>query len=134
MIQHSEVAMDVTLTDKLGDDLPGIFNWAMVGYNRLKEKNYIFSTSASMANAKDDYKIASNNVYEFIENHITRSESDSRITLKDTFFLYQKFCVNLKYSQQSRKDFKTAIKNRGYNIGNSTRDGNQVCIFGVELV
>ena len=130
----SEVEMDVTLTDKLGNDLPGIFNWAMVGYNRLKEKNYIFSTSASMANAKDDYKIASNNVYEFIENHITRSESDSRITLKDTFFLYQKFCVDLKYSQQSRKDFKTAIKNRGYNIGNSTRDGNQVCIFGVELV
>jgi putative DNA primase/helicase len=125
--------MDVKLAEKLGDELPGIFNWAMVGYNRLKENNYIFSTGISMANAKNDYKRLSNNIYEFIEEHIIPSSPDARITLKDAFLLYQKKCNEMNYTQRSRKDFKTAIINSGYRIGNSTRDANQVCIFGVEL-
>jgi len=40
----------------------------------------------------------------------------------------------MNYNQLPRKDFKTALKNRGYSVNNSTRDRNQVCIFGVELV
>jgi len=130
----NEDEMDVTLTEKLVDELPGIFNWAMVGYNRLKENNYIFSTGTSMTNAKNDYRRLSNNIYEFIEEHIVPSSSDARVTLKDAFLLYQKRCKEMNYSQLSRKDFKTAIINCGYRIDNSTRDANQVCIFGIELV
>jgi len=128
----AENEMDVNLTEKLVDELPGIFNWSMVGYNRLKENNFIFSTGTSMVNAKHDYQRLSNNIYEFIEEHLVPSP-DARVPLKDAFSFYQKFCMKLNYTQLSRKDFKVAIINCGYHIDNSTRDANQVCIFGIKL-
>lgn len=61
---------DIFLKDKLLEELPGIFAWALMGLVMLREEG--FRESASMAASIHDYKRINNNVLYFIERHVER--------------------------------------------------------------
>lgn len=61
---------DIFLKDKLLEELPGIFAWALMGLVMLREEG--FRETASMAASIHDYKRINNNVLYFIERHVER--------------------------------------------------------------
>ena len=130
----SEHEMDVHLTDKLKDELSGIFNWALAGYKRLRENKYIFSNGISLQKSKQYYKGQSNSVFAFLSKNLKKTEEDNRILLKDSYSSYESFCVSEgEKNILSKSDFKKTLRTAGYKIDNSSRHSNAVCIFGVEL-
>jgi putative DNA primase/helicase len=51
----NEDEMDVFLIDKLKNELSGIFNWAIEGYKRLRDRNFRFKEGRSMKASKQNY-------------------------------------------------------------------------------
>jgi len=55
--QFTKNQMDVDLRDKLKTELPGIFNWALSGYKRLRSKEFKLQETHSMETYKQQYMI-----------------------------------------------------------------------------
>lgn len=70
---------DVNLEKKLLKELPGIFNWAIVGLKRLRKNKYCFSYSKAMEDALQDYKELVNPYLTFFEECIEYEGNDSSI-------------------------------------------------------
>jgi putative DNA primase/helicase len=54
--RFTEKDMDRQLEEKLVGELSGIFNWALEGYNKLKEKKFALNESQSMKMSKKEYR------------------------------------------------------------------------------
>jgi putative DNA primase/helicase len=70
-------AADLFLMDKLLEELPGIFAWALMGLVKLREEG--FTEAASMKAAVADYKMINNNVLYYIDQHIEASDGSKVI-------------------------------------------------------
>ena len=92
--KFSEGEIDVELTDKLQNELSGIFNWALEGYKRLRHQKFIFSKSESMSASKHHYQAQSNSLIEFFMAHFKRSDPKDSVSLKEVYECYQQFCKN----------------------------------------
>jgi len=131
----SEHEMDVHLTDKLKNELSGIFNWALAGYKRLRENKYIFCNGISLQKSKQNYKSQSNSVFAFSSKHLKTTENDSRVLFKDSYASYESFCRSEDEKNiLSKAEFKQTLEVAGYKIDNSSKHSNAVCIFNVELI
>ncbi len=131
----SEDEMDVHLTDKLKDELSGIFNWALYGYKRLRENKFIFSKGISIQKSKQNYKNESNNVFAFVSQYLKKTDEDKRVKLKGAYDLYRSYCDSEGEKDPLRKaEFKKTLESSGYTVTNSKKDGNSVCIFGVKFI
>jgi len=129
--KFSENEMDVELTDKLLDELSGIFNWALEGYRRLRNQGFIFSKSPSMQKAKKRYKQKNSSVVDFAESQLVEIfDSDNSVPFKDVYKRYQNFCSDEGIKRAfSKKDFRSALVSEGYKIENSTKHANQLRII-----
>jgi len=131
----TEDEMDVHLTDKLKNELSGIFNWALAGYKRLRKNKYIFCNGISLQKSKQNYKSRSNSVFAFSSKYLKTTENDNRILFKDTYASYESFCRSEdEKSILSKAEFKQTLEVAGYKIDNSSKHSNAVCIFDVELI
>ncbi len=124
--------MDVHLTNKLSKELSGIFNWALLGYKNLRDKEYEFIESASIDKAKENYKNQSNSVFNFINETLVKGEQDDVIMMKNLYDAYKDFC-NSEGEKiiLTKSEFKKVLKDSGYTIENSSRHNNSVCVFNV---
>ena len=52
----SKDEVDANLENKLSLELSGIFNWAIEGYNRLRENDFKLPNVSSMTTAKEEYR------------------------------------------------------------------------------
>lgn len=73
--------------EKLKPGFAGIFNFAMEGYKRLRDNNFIFTKSKRVDEIMRSYTQKYNSVEEFVKECISESK-DSKIYKKD---LYEKF-------------------------------------------
>ena len=132
----SEDEMDVDLTEKLKSELSGIFNWALDGYKRLKRNGFKFNSAESMQFAKQNMRNEGNSFLLFLNENIIKTDDvdTDRIPLKDVFHRYLKFCEEegIK-SPLSKINLKSNLIREGYSVDNSTKDGNQVVVFGAKL-
>lgn len=131
----SEQEMDVNLTEKLQQELSGIFNWALEGYRRLRKNKFVFTQGPNMKKLKQSYKTQSNSVLAFAENHLRKTDPNDRVKYGEAYSLYLSFCGVEGYEDPEKKvSFKRLLLNAGYQVENSKKDGNQLYIFGVRLV
>jgi putative DNA primase/helicase len=132
--KFTEGEMDVELTEKLMQELSGIFNWALCGYKRLRQQGFIFSESRSMQISKKRYKQQNSSVLDFAESHLSeRLQSELSLSLKETYETYKEFCKKegtQKFS--SKNEFSAALRSEGYIVERSTKHGNNVRIFAIE--
>jgi putative DNA primase/helicase len=130
-----ESEMDVELTGKLMDELSGIFNWALEGYRRLRDQEFIFSISPSMQKSKRLYKQKNSSVIDFIESRFVEIlAANQSVPFKDMYEEYRSFCVREGIKQiSSKKDFRSTIEFEGYPIENSSKHANQLRIFEPRL-
>jgi putative DNA primase/helicase len=133
--KFSEAEMDTELSNKLLNELPGIFNWALEGYLRLRENSFRFNEAESMKKAKQKFRSDADSISAFINDRIIKSGSDNKIKLSVAFQNYQIYCQQEGYTNpEKKKAVEKAIRNCGYKLANSTKDNNQVYIFGANLV
>lgn len=122
---------DKQMTNKLKLELSGIFNWALEGYRSLRGQDYVFIESASINQAKQNYKNQSNSVYNFIASILSRTNENDIIPLKDVYNKYRHFCDSEgEKTILTKHEFKKALIGSGYPVSNSTKHGNAVCVFG----
>ncbi|MGZ4993178.1 MAG: DNA primase family protein [Methylobacter sp.] len=86
---------DKQLTNKLREELPGIFNWALAGLHRLLE-NDEFTVPESAVQELDEYKVNSNNVERFKREHLDELDASANVRegqqLGEIYPHYQVFC------------------------------------------
>jgi putative DNA primase/helicase len=135
--RFTEADMDRQLEEKLAAELSGIFNWALEGYNKLKEKKFALSESASMKISKKEYRdeLIIDSVGSFEKQCLQKSSNPKDVIIfSETYNGYVAFCKREeKPDIQAKNDFKKRLKDMGYVIGSSTRHNNNVCILNVKL-
>ena len=70
---------DKHLKDKLVVELPGIFNWALVGLKRLRDHDYEFTESAVINNAINHYIQDQNPMLDYMAEMIDQAGENDRV-------------------------------------------------------
>ncbi len=85
---------DPFLSEKLCEEVPGIFNWAFDGLKRLAANNFCFTESERAKQNREEVRMESNNILQFLNSkgYIRRGENLS-ITSKQLSFAYRSFCA-----------------------------------------
>ena len=127
--------MDRDLEGKLIRELSGIFNWALEGYRRLREKNFRLEESQSMKLTKQDYRSEMDSVRAFASQCLIKTKDlRDRLKFGSTYEMYVAFCQSDGQKEYEKKnDFRKGLKDLGYRIENSKKDGNQVYIFNARI-
>jgi putative DNA primase/helicase len=135
--RFTEDNMDRQLEEKLVSELSGIFNWALEGYNKLKEKKFALSESETMKMSKQEYRDDINNdsINSFEKKYFVKSKDPKDvIVFNETYEFYKAYCQREEKSDlQDKNYFKKMLIDMGYKIKSSTKHDNKVCIFNVKL-
>ena len=131
----TEAEMDRKLESKLALELSGIFNWALEGYNRLRENGFSLKDVPSLNLAKQEYRNNVDTVRAFVAEKLIKSSNPAdRMKFSDAYKQYISFCeAEGRKDIEDKKSFKKVLKDLGFKIGNSSKDGNQIYIFSVRL-
>ena len=94
-------------------ELSGVFNWVLDGLNRLLEQKR-FSECEAAQKAVEKYKIESDSVQMFLNEHGYKISSTKEIPLKDMFNEYQYYCTESGFKACSVKTIAERLRNTGY--------------------
>lgn len=85
---------------------------------------------------KQDYRSEMDSVRAFAEECLIKTkDSKDKLKFGSTYEIYITFCQNDgKREYEKKNDFRKVLKDLGYKIENSKKDGNQVFIFNAKLV
>ncbi|MCB2354721.1 phage/plasmid primase, P4 family [Clostridium estertheticum] len=114
---------DNLLREKLKEELPGIFIWAMEGLKRLRDNDYKFSQCKSIDEMLKTYQAEQKPMYEFFEDCIAPVEDTNH--REDNKLVYNTFKnwaiengIDSYYSKLSSqkfwKEFEVVAKKNGY--------------------
>jgi len=130
----SEDEMDVHLTEKLAKELPGIFNWALDGYRRLRSNEFKFIVSKKMAKSKQRLRKDNSSVLAFASEHLMKNSQEAA-RWSDVYASYKSFCEIEGHKDPERKsEVRTQLEALGYIIGSSSKHNNQVVLFDIQLI
>jgi P4 family phage/plasmid primase-like protien len=132
--EFSKEEQDVFLIDKLKEELPGIFNWALAGYRILKKNKFKLTETEKMNAKKQQIKELGNSVLKFASEKLKKS-SGINTRLSEIYKSYLDYCISEgeKYPKK-KSELKNTLKRSGWRIDNSTKEGNSVCMFDTKLV
>ncbi|NMM65221.1 hypothetical protein HBE96_21800 [Clostridium sp. P21] len=119
---------DNQLREKLKEELPGIFLWAMEGLKRLRQNDYKFSQCKSMDEMVKGYQIEQKPMVQFFEDCIVPIEDTSY--REDNKIVYNSFKswavangIEKHYAQMSLqkfwREFEAVAKKKGYKFSSS---------------
>lgn len=86
--------IDRSIRQKLKAELPGIFNWAMDGYERLRKNSFHFTASSAISNELDVYRDLSDPLRAWARENITSIDDDSFFTPIEE--IYAKYVVDME--------------------------------------
>lgn len=119
----SEASRDKDLKDKLKDELPGIFLWAVDGLKRLEANDFKFSKCKNMEKSLKKYEKEQNPLIAFFEDCIVTTDDlsyreDNRVII-NTFKNWAETNGHKGYasmsSQRFWKEFEAIALSKGYN-------------------
>lgn len=82
---------DLTLTDRLLPELPGILNWAREGWLRLRARGRFLDLPLS-DDMRQDLRELNSPLHAFVSEWCDRSDPESTIARRDLFAGYQRWC------------------------------------------
>lgn len=141
---------DADLGDKLAEELPGIFNWAMDGLVRLRSNNWKLTEAPGFKKGDEDLRSASDTVQEFLDECTNYdpwwdvSKNGQKPSLKRgdllvtpwnlVLYAYELFCKNNHYGIMSSRNLKKVLKLKGFTTTYRLLDGDQKdSLNGVEV-
>jgi putative DNA primase/helicase len=100
---EDDPARDPHLEEKLIDELPGIFEWALVGLHRLWRQGRFTHCDETMAHLQG-YRRLNNPVMAFVEDRCTIG--DDRDAGKDDLYKdFKEYCTECGYSRLNKENF-----------------------------
>ncbi len=109
-----EHEQDKNLHAKIIDnELSGVFNWVLEGLNRLMEQKR-FSDCEAAKKAVEQYRIESDSVQMFLNEHDYSVSVTSEIPLKDMFTEYRNYCFESGFKACSLRTLADRLRNAGY--------------------
>lgn len=97
------------------DELPGIFNLALKGIERLVAQNQ-FSYSKEMEQALERYTNDSDNVRLFLEDENWVTSTTEKIPLSELNGYYREYCKISGYSPCARNKFGNRLRDAGFRV------------------
>jgi|GEM_PF-610672 len=117
---------DKHLLEKLLAELPGIFNFAVEGLRRLREREFVFTEAQVVKEQLHDYKSEQNPVIPFLEENIVEGREEDRLFRSEIWKRFKIWChvhgYNAYFSEVNRNrnkfwaDLIAAAKELGIEI------------------
>lgn len=115
----------------IANELPGIFNWVLLGLKRiLKQRDFSNCTAAEQMVA--DYKTQSDTVALFIEDHNYRVSTTENLQLKALHSEYKAYCIDNGYKPVSNRILADRLRSIGVEV-NRNNKGNAVYLTNREV-
>ncbi len=88
-----------------------------------------------MKMAKQKFKTETNSGFAFINGLLIKTENmDERLKLREVYETYKAFCAKENYAEiETKEGLKRLLKSSGFKVEPSTKDNNQVHVFGVKF-
>jgi len=84
----------------------------------------------SLKLAKQRYRNEVDSIRAFVGDTLRKSNNPAdRLKFSETYDKYLSYCQTEGNEIQKKNEFKKVLKELGFEIRNSSKDGNQVCIF-----
>jgi putative DNA primase/helicase len=99
---------DPTLTERLSLDLPGILNWALIGYDRLMKARHFSETEASREE-RENFNRAASPTRTFIEELCAEDAPEAFVSQDDLYRAYKAWCGANKTQPDKGTDFFEAV-------------------------
>ncbi len=114
---------DPTLVNKLYQELDGIFNWLLIGLERLY-KNGHFTVPISSSLEIEKYLASSNSVVSFISEKCQITNEPGQYEKYDDLYMeYRTFCIESGDKPFKKLNFKTEIERQYHGIITFNRTG-----------
>lgn len=111
---------DIFLKDKLLEELPGIFAWALMGLVMLREEG--FRATEGMQESLRAYKTINNNVLYFIERHLEAAPL-GKVSKASVYDEYVKRCKHWNLMPLGEPLFRTEFLRLLRDLGIAVKDG-----------
>ena len=122
------------LLQELKDEVPGIFNWALEGLERLSQQNWIMTKSAYMEDCHNEFRRATNPLQLFIEEECV-VEVNAKVDSKELRRRYKQYCEGNGYKVLSDSNLGKELKRlRIYKSRTRTEEGRINIYEGVQLL
>jgi putative DNA primase/helicase len=100
-------------TKIIESELSGVFNWVLEGLNRLLEQKR-FSECEAAQKAVEQYKIESDSVQMFLNEHEYKVSAVNEMPLKDLFSEYRNYCIESGFKACSLRTLADRLRNSGF--------------------
>lgn len=105
------------LKKKLNQELPGIFNWAMEGLRRLRNRGH-FAEPPQIRDVTSKYRHESNPIALFIEDECKNDVEDlihcTQVT--EAYRLYKMWCKDNGYRYRASRNFRREMERIGHRV------------------
>ncbi|WP_051205596.1 DNA primase family protein [Salinimicrobium xinjiangense] len=109
-----EERQDKNLSTKIiRQELPGIFNWILVGMLRLLEKKK-FTSSTIVEEEVNKFRRESDSVLSFIDDNDYHKSCTEEIKLKELYQEYRQYCLENTNRPCSDRTFRKRLENGGF--------------------
>ena len=122
------------LLQELKEEVPGIFNWALEGLERLSQQKWIMTKSAYMENCHNEFKRATNPLQIFIEEECV-VEGNATVASNEFRSSYKQYCEEKGYKALSDNKLGQELKRQGIKKSRKhTEEGRIIIYEGIQLL
>jgi len=122
------------LLQELKKEVPGIFNWALEGLERLRQQKWIMTKSAYMEDCHNEFRRATNPLQLFIEEECV-VDADATVDANELRRSYKQYCEDKGYKVLSDSKLGQELKRHGMNKTRvRTEEGRIIIYEGIQLL
>jgi len=122
------------LLQELKKEVPGIFNWALEGLDRLSQQNWIMTKSSYMENCHNEFRRATNPLQLFIEEECV-VEVNASVDSNELRSSYKHYCEDKGYKVLSDIKLGKELKRLGINKTRIRKEEGRIILYeGIRLL
>jgi len=122
------------LLQELKKEVPGIFNWALEGLNRLSQQKWIMTKSAYMEDCHNEFKRATNPLQLFIDEECV-VEGNAIVDSNEFRSSYKQYCEDKGYKPLSDNKLGQDLKRLGINKTRIRTEEGRINLYeGIQLL
>jgi putative DNA primase/helicase len=109
----SDSEKNINLADEIiADELPGIYNWLLVGLERIVKQER-FTACANADCALEDFKKQADTVELFLEDNNLQPSATEKMSLQELYNEYENFCRAEKIRIMGKSSFSKELERKG---------------------
>jgi putative DNA primase/helicase len=122
----AESDRDAQLSEKLKSELPGVLNWALIGFERVRRRG--FEVPEQVKAATEEYR-AENDAFALFFNESCEVSKTAFTPSVDLWTAWESHCKETGENTGSAKTLGQALKQRGFSDKRVTHSGRQIRVW-----